>query len=239
MSTWKQARKIATFELSRNGITPLLLIVFAGILFVVYASDPVIYQEIYVDFVFLALFSGSFIMFARAGAFKTYEMDKQRMAFSVVFLQQFPVSKQAVFYSRIIIHNVYNVFGQSLFIIPYYAFIPAFRETMPIYSFIAFYIMWISIGIFSSGFLAAEDAGKSMTQRDRSATIRLICQLVFAVAFLLWIYMYTPYTIISGSIEIAKHWPILASFIAFSFSIIGIYYGKRKTIRILQTTDYT
>src|SRR5699024_8443458 len=156
MSVWEQVKRMAAFELTKNVATPLLSIVYAGALLIVFISEQSFEQSIFIDIVFLALFSGGFTFFAKMDRFKPQMMNEEmNFSYKVMFLQHLPIANQAIIRSRIIVHNVYNIVIQLFFIIPLYIFSPAFHALMPVHTFIVFVVMWMSLGVFASGFTAA------------------------------------------------------------------------------------
>lgn len=239
MSTWKQVKRIITFELFRNGLTPLVIFVLAVALFVVFSTEPSFDQSIIMDIIFFVLFTGSFTIFGHTESLKPQILGKNiAVSYPVILLQQLPIDTRAIINSRIIIHNVYNIFMQIVFIIPLYAFVPAFQKTMAFPTFILFVLLWMSLGVFASGFAAADDVGKSLNTRGKAALIRLTIQISLAIGFLYVLYDHTPYTLISGSIQIAENWPFLTLLAAILIATNGITYGRKKMKRILRTTDY-
>ncbi len=236
MSVWEQVKRITQFELSRNVMTPLLSVVYAGALFIIFVTETDFEQSILIDIIFLSLFSGSFTLFAKTDAFKPQEINEQMYtSYQIVFLQHLPVSHQAIINSRIIIHNVYNVVMQLFFIIPLYIFSPVFQALMPIQAFIIFLILWMSLGVCASGFTAADEAGRNLSNHSFAKSISQIALIVIVLFFL---YRFTPFTILGGSIYIVTHWPLTAVIGAIILGSSGILYGKAKMNRTLKTMDY-
>lgn len=236
MSTWEQVKHITKFELTRNVVTPLLSILYAGALLIVFVSERSFDQSILIDIIFLALFSGSFTFFAKTDAFKPQVINEQiHTTYPIVFLQHLPIAHQAIINSRIIIHNVYNVVMQCFFIIPLYIFSPVFHALMPVQTFIIFLIVWLSLGVCASGFTAADEAGKTVSNRTFTKSIFQII-LIGIVIFIL--YKFTPFSILGGSVYIVSNWPAIAVVGAIVFGSSGVIYGKAKMKRTLKTMDY-
>ncbi len=239
MSTQEQVSFITRFELLKNGLTPLLLILYAGALLILFASDRSLAHSMIGDIIFLSLFSGSFTLFARASLFKPLILNNHVMlTYPVLVMQTLPIKREAIAHSRLIINNVYNLLIQSCFIIPYFAFIPSFRGLMSVQTFFVFCVIWMSLGIFVSGSAAAQDAGRLLDKRKIAAHIRFVLLMILLAALFICIHMFTPYTLIEGTIYLAKTWPFLVCVVSFSLAYVGIFYGKRKIIKALQTTDY-
>lgn len=236
MTTFEQVKHIARFELANNLWTPLLLPFYGAVLCVIFISDRLFTQSILFDIVFLALFSGGFTFFAKLDAYKPQSIGKLHVASEqIVFLLQMPVEKEAIFHSRVLIHTLYNFMIQLSFVILSYIFSPTLHTSMNLPTFIVFVCMWISVGVCASGFTAADEAGKGVG--NRTFIISMIQILVFA-CLLFALYMWTPYTLIKGSMIIANEWPLLAIIGAIILASAGLYYGRKKMNRLLQTTDY-
>lgn len=239
MSIQEQMSFMTRFELTRNGLTPLLAILFAGAILILFAADATLIHSMIGDIIFLALFSGSFTLFARASSFKPLILNQNTMlAYPVMLVQQLPVTHKAIAYSRLIINNVYNILMQMCFILPYFIFVPALREQLTATSFIVFCTIWMSLGVFTSGSAANEDVGRTFKNRSRSGHIRFVTSLILLVGLFTFIHLGTPYTLIEGTIYIANTWPIIATVLALGFAYSGLIYGKQRIIRTLQTTDY-
>ncbi len=236
MSIWAQVKRMTAFELTKNVVTPLLSFLYAGALLVVFISEQSFEQSILIDIVFLALFSGGFTFFAKKDGFKPQMIDEEmHVSYKVVFLQHLPIANQEIIHSRIIVHNVYNVVIQLFFIIPLYIFSPAFHALMPVHTFIVFVVMWMSLGVFASGFTAADEAGKNISNRSFAKSIAQIALIGLALFNL---YEFTSFSFIGGSVYLATHWPVIACIGAVLFASSGVMYGKRKMQRALQTMDY-
>lgn len=236
MSIWEQVKRVTTFELKGNLITPLLSVLLAGALLVVFIGERSFEQSILNDIVFLALFSGGITFFAKTDGFRPQMIDEEmNTSYKIVFLQHFPIANQAIIHSRIIIHNVYNVVIQLFFIIPLYIFSPAFHALMPAHIFIVFVMMWMSLGVYASGFTAADEAGKNVSNRSFAKAIAQIA-LIGIVLFIL--YRFTSFSVIGGSVYIATHWPIFTCVGAIILAASGVIYGQRKMKRTLESTDY-
>lgn len=240
MSTREQVSFITRFELFNNGLTPLLLFVYAGALLIIFAVDASLTHSMIGDIIFLSLFSGSFTLFSRASFFKPLILSQNVMlTYPVLLMQQLPIKHEAIARSRLIIHNVYNLLMQSCFIIPYFMFVPSFREWMTIPTFIVFCVIWMSVGITASGSSATEDAGKTFHKRDTMALFRLVGYITGVVALFACVHMFTPYTLIEGTVYLASTWPIPSCVVSIGMAYLGISYGKRTIIQRLQTTDYS
>lgn len=236
MTTFKQVNHITRFELASNPLAPLLLLFYGAVLFVIFASDTLFMQSILFDIVFLALFTGGFTFFAKIQSFKPQLIGNRYFAsHQVIFLQQLPVKNDAIFHSRVMVHNFYNFIIQLSFIILLYIFSPVFHTSMNIPTFIVFLFMWMSIGVCASGFTAADEAGKGVG--NRTFIVSMVQILLFA-GFLFALYTWTPYTLIKASITIANKWPFAGMIGAISLASAGLYYGRKKMNRLLQTIDY-
>ena len=236
MTTFEQVKHITRFELASNPWAPLLLLFYGAMLFIIFVSDTLFIESILFDVVFLALFSGGFTFFAKIDSFKPQLIGNRYFAsHQVIFLQQFPVKKEAVFNSRVVVHNFYNFIIQLSFVILLYIFSPTLHTSMNISAFIVFVFMWMSVGVWASGFTAADEAGKGVN--NRSLAISVMPIIVFA-GLLFSLYTWTPYTLIKGSITIANEWPFAGIIGAIILASAGLYYGRRKMYRLLQTTDY-
>src|SRR5699024_10949995 len=144
MTTFKQVKHIARFELASNPWAPLLLLFYGAVLFVIFVSDTLFMKSILFDVVFLSLFTGGFTFFAKIESFKPQLIGNRYFAsHQVIFLQQLPVKKEAIFNSRVVVHNLYNFIIQMSFVILLYIFSPTLHSSMNIPTFIVFVFMWM------------------------------------------------------------------------------------------------
>jgi len=245
MSNWKQAYRLATYEMKESlkaflGIAMLLIIV--SILLAISSNSLNLYSKMdamaFYDFVFIVTFT-FMPMWLQMPAFMAGQPSKNGSfaAPGVVCSLQLPILKDVISKSRVIIHVIFGFALQVPLLAILYVASPPVREAMGIGTYCTFSIIWLAFGMFLGSGMAI--------QTDFSGPISVPKLIVYLLLFFgLAALFYVTFTTIIGSgivyasITAARKWPILSSILAIVIAACGLHFTHQYNIKLMKRNDY-
>lgn len=239
MNEWKQAYRLASFELKASMKNLLLIMVFyiAMSLIVMLSFDIYLQGEFrYFDLLFLLIF------FLFPAWMKNKEFQMQKLSGdlwtvpSMVMLQQLPISKEVIVKSRFIIHAVCSFPLQLVLLIAMPIMSEEFRNYMTPVTYIVFVLIWLSLAIAVGFIMAASEAGGNF--KTKAIVMSFIYMLAGAAVFFFLIVIVAEDGFIRLTMQLAAGWPFLSGAMAIVLGIAGWKYWQADMKRMMKKTDY-
>lgn len=239
MEKWQQAWWLAKFELKQSKLHILFLLLLCPLVILGFISNFNDYLSINfvgIDLVFLLLFTFAPI-WAKPSHFQIQKINNGFSASPAIFmLQQLPITTHVIVSSRFIIYFIYTIPVQVITLIFLYAFTPALQEMMTIGPYIAFSIIWLSLGIYLGGIIPVGDAG------DQSSTLKVaiysILMLISLIAFFTFLHLVTGNGLVYWTLIFAQKWPILTALLSIIMAIFGLIFGQYYMRKTMGKLDY-
>ena len=239
MNDWKQAYRLATFEIRVSIKYFLLILAFyiAMSLIFMLSFNPYLEGKFKLfDVVFLLIF----IIFPAWMKNKEFQMRKIDgdlwTSPSIIMLQQLPIPKKIIIKSRFIIHSFYSFPFQLILLIAMPLVSVIFRDTMTPLSYIVFVLIWLSLSIAIGFMMAVSEAGGNF--KTKTIVLSFIYLLIGVCA----IYFLFPLLSEKGFVEwtmvLANDWPLLSIIVAAILSIAGWKYWQTDMLKTMKKTDY-
>ncbi|MEZ7170770.1 hypothetical protein [Sporosarcina sp. OR05] len=239
MNEWKQAYRLAAFEITVSMKKFLLILVFSIAMGLIYMLSFQSYLEGEFEF-FDVLFLLIFMMFPAWMKNKEFQMRKMDgdlwTSPSIIMLQHLPVPQKIIIKSRFIIHSFHSFPFQLILLIAMPLMSVNFRDTMSPFAYIAFVLIWLSLSIAVGFTMAASEAGGNY--KTKTIVLSFFYLLIGVSAF----YFLFPILLDKGLIEwtmsIAKDWTLLSIIFAVLLSIGSWKYWQTEMRKTMKKTDY-
>lgn len=236
MNEWKEAYRLAAFELKASRTSFLLIMAFyiAMSLIVMMSLDIYLEGEFrYFDLLFLLIF----FMFPAWMKNKEFQMQKLDgdlwTSPSIVMLQQLPVPKKTIVKSRFVIHALYSFPFQLVLLIAMPILSENFREMMSPLAYVIFVMIWLSLSISIGFIMAASEAGGNYKMKAVVMSVVYLLAAVAVIYFLLPDEGYLQLTMIA-----AAEWPLLSIAAAAVLSVAGWKYWQADMRKMMKKADY-
>lgn len=239
MYNWQQAWWLAKFELKASKLSFLLLLFIYPLFTLSIIASFNEYLDmnfVGIDLIFILSFTFAPI-WTKPKQFQLQKMGSGLMAAPTVFIcQQLPITRNVIIKSRFIIYFVYTLPVQLLLLSALYLLTPNLQALMSVGSYIAFSIIWLSVGVYVGGAIPASDIG------DDSSTLKMtiytILMVIGVIAFFTFIQMFSAHGLVYWTIIFAKKWPIISALLSILLAIIAINYWQQYTKKTIGKLDY-
>ena len=239
MNEWKQAYRLAAFEMKASMKSFLLILAFYIAMSLIFMMSFDIYLEgefKFFDFMFLLIFF-MFPAWMKNKEFQMQKMDGDLWTVpSIVMLQQLPVSRNAIVKSRFIIHAICSFPFQLVLLIAMPVMSPTFRDMMTPFTYAAFLLIWLALSISVGFIMAASEAGGNF--KTKKIAISFIYLVLGAVAFYFLFPLLSDDGFIHWTVVLAAEWTLLSVIIAAALSIAGWKYWQADMRKTMKKTDY-
>lgn len=239
MHEWKQAYRLAAFELKASRISLISILVFYVAMSLIVMMSLDLYLEgrfKFFDFLFLIIF----LLFPAWMKSKEFQMQKFSGDLwtvpSVIMLQQLPIPKDVIIKSRFVIHAFCSFPLQLILLIALPLMSENFREMMSPVSYIAFILIWLSLSIGVGFVMAASEAGGNFKTRAIIKSFIYMAAGIAAVYGLLFLFADSGF--LSWTIFLATDWTWLSIIAAVAISIAGWKYWQADMRKMMKKTDY-
>lgn len=239
MSEWKQAYRLAAFELRASIKNLLVILAFYTAMSLIFMTSFEIYLEggfKYFDLLFLLIF----LMFPAWMKSKEFQMQKLGGDLwtvpSLIMLQQLPVPKDVIVKSRFIIHAVCSFPFQLILLISLPLLSESFRNMMTPVTYLAFVLIWLSLSIAVGFIMAASEAGGNY--KTRAIVMSFVYLLVGAVSVYALILLVTADGFIRWTMFLATDWTLLSVIASVFLGVAGWKYWQADMRRNMKKTDY-
>lgn len=239
MKNWKQAFKLAMFELKASAISFLFLFVFLLVMLAYFSTSFPDYSERgYVGydlfFILVFLFAGSS---SKVKHFQLQKLNGDLWVVPIVVMQnQLPIPQNTIIKSRFIIHFFLSFPFQLLLLIALYLWSAELRMIMSFHAFISFSIFWISFGIYTGYAIPASEAGDKINYKT----------VITAVIFLaiIFISILTGFNVLFDcgfvywTMMLANKWPYLTILVSILLAICGLIFWQNYMKKTMNKLDY-
>lgn len=239
MNDWKEAYRLAAFELKASMKSFLLILAFytAMSLIVMMSFDIYLKGDFrYFDLLYLLIF------FLFPAWMKNKEFQMQKLSGdlwtvpSVVMLQQLPISKEAIIKSRFIIHAVCSFPLQLVLLIAMPIMSEEFRNYMTPVTYPVFVLIWLSLAIAIGFIMAASEVGGNFKKKAIVMSFIYVLGGTAAVFFLVAVIANDGFILLT--MQLAGDWPFLSGIIAIVLGIAGWKYWQWDMKKMMKKTDY-
>ncbi|RNF40386.1 hypothetical protein [Planococcus salinus] len=236
MNEWKQAYRLAIFEMKASMRSFLLILVFYIAMSLIFMQSLDVHLEDefnFFDLLFLLIFF-MFPVWMKNKEFQMQKIDGDLWASpSIIMLQQLPVSKDIIVKSRFIIHSFCSFPFQLVLLIAMPIMSENFREAMTPVAYTAFVLIWLAFSIAIGFIMAASEAGGNY--KLKAIVLSFIYLLIgFAV-----IYFLRPDDgFLQLTMMMAAEWSLLSIVLAVVVSIAGWKYWQADMRKMIKKADY-
>lgn len=239
MSEWKQASRLAAFELKASMKSLITIFVFyiAMALIVMASFDLYLDGEFqFFDLLFLVIFF-LFPAWMKGKEFQMQKMDGDLWtAPSIVMLQQLPIPKDVIIKSRFVVHAVCSFPFQLLLLISLPLMSENFRSLMTPVTYIAFILIWLALSIAVGFIMASSEAGGNFKTR---AIVKSFIYMIAGIAAIYGlIYLFADHGIVRWTITLATDWTWVSVIVAIVLSVAGWKYWQADMRKMIKKTDY-
>ncbi|WP_033541305.1 hypothetical protein [Planococcus sp. CAU13] len=239
MNEWKQAYRLAVFELkaSRKSLLTIMVFYIAMSLVVMMSFDLYLEERFMLfDLLFLAIFF-LFPAWMKSKEFQMQKMDGDLWTVpSVVMLQQLPVSRDVIIKSRFVIHAVCSFPLQFILLAAMPLMSENFREGMSPLAYIAFVLIWLALSIAVGFMMAASEAGGNY---KTSAIVKSFIYMLAGIAILYaLLFLFADGGFIRWTMVLAADWTWLSIVAAAVIGIAGWNYWQADMRKLIRKTDY-
>ncbi|GGB38265.1 hypothetical protein F3157_14050 [Virgibacillus dakarensis] len=241
MQDWKQALRLAMFELhaSKYVIFFLAVILCLALSSIVTGFSSYLEKNYAgIEFTFFIIFSAIILIWVKPKDFQLNQVNEDVMASpSLIMLHQLAVKKDVMIKSRFIVHFCYSFPFQLLFLIFFYALSQELQHVLPVGSYLAFSIIWLSFSFYAGYFFMATDAGTRNVNKITAALFTFI--FAIGVMFLsATIQTISGHGIVNWTIIFAQEWPLLSSIISVILAVLGFSYWLHYMRKTMDLVDY-
>lgn len=240
MEEWKQAWKLAKYEVKAHGILFYFLFVLSFMLLAIFASEVVgnyLEKGVFLVDIGMLLVPISVIMWMKAKPFQ-YQLLKNNFWGTPYFIMLYSLAipKNVLIKSRFINYFIWSLPFHLLFFLFTYLFSVDIREFFTVGEYLVFTVVWISYGFFAGSLYPASDAG------DYISNLKLIIYGILMVVGLLLVVggirFSTGHGLVYWTMMAAKVAPIWTSLFAIVIAFIGVKYWLSYMGRQIEKTDY-
>lgn len=238
MNEWKQAYRLASFEIKASIRSLVLLLVFyiaASMLFM-RSFDVYLNGEFeFFDLMFLLIFF-LFPVWMKNKEFQMQKLDGDLWTSpSIVMLQQLPVAQHVIVKSRFIIHAICSFPLQLVLLVSMPLLSQTFREMMTPLAYTAFVLIWIALSIAVGFIMAASEAGGNFKTK---AVVMSFVYLIVGFAVIYFLLQLTNEGFVYWTMLAAAEWPLISGLIAIILIVAGWKYWQRDMKKSMKRTDY-
>lgn len=239
MNEWKQASRLAAFELKASMKSLITIFVFyiAMSMLVLMTFDLYLEGEFrFFDLLFLVIFF-LFPAWMKSKEFQMQKMDGDLWtAPSIVMLQQLPIPKGVIVKSRFVVHAVCSFPFQLILLISLPVVSENFRSLMTPVTYIAFVLIWFALSIAVGFIMAASEAGGNFKTR---AIVKSFIYMIAGIAAVYGlIYWFAGNGFVSWTMTLATDWTWLSVIAAIALSVAGWKYWQADMRKMIKKTDY-
>lgn len=236
MKEWKQAYRLAAFEMKASMKSFLMIFVFYIAMSLIFMQALDVYME--GDFKFFDLmFLLIFFMFPAWMKNKEFQMQKIDgnlwSSPSIIMLQQLPIPKNTIVKSRFIIHALFSFPFQLMLLIAMPIISEKFREAMTVPAYLVFLLIWLSLSIAVGFMMAAGEAGGNYKAK---AIILSVVYMLIGVA--VFYFLLPDDGFIQLTMTLATEWPLLSGIAAVVLGIAGWNYWQADMKKAMKKADY-
>ena len=241
MEDWKQAIKLAKFELrhSKKALITLglLLIIFS---FSIINSMSTYLEKGFVLFdVFFLIIIGVAAMWAKPKEFQLEKMANNSFQKSYfVMLYQLPIRKEILIKNLFVIYYAYTIPFHALFLTAMYAFSETMQSFLTLPEYIAFSIIWMSFGIYWGVMYPLTDLGEVTKSSTLKMWVYTVLVVALAVGLFILLQEFTGQGVVYWSMIIAKKWPLLSSILSIIAAYLGTTLALRQANKKIKEIDY-
>lgn len=241
MQDWKRAFGLAKFELRESKGSLILVLLFFLFLCSYFRSSLPSYLEngfVGYDFFFVLVFSVA-AFWAKPKEFQISKINSSLQVSRLLVTQsQLPIKRDVLVKSRFIIHFFYSFPYQVLLLLLLYAFTPDLSELLPLGSYTAFSIIWLSFGIYTGYVFPMSEAGDKTGLT--TAAIIAYCIVFLVITFFVFAFIHFLFGngIVYWSIVFAQKWPLLSSVISLFLAFFGFKHWQYYMNKAMEKIDY-
>lgn len=238
MDSWKKAYGLALLELRESKRGFILSFVFYFFIAIYVISSFPSYLEknfLGVDSLLIIAFTIA-PLWARPKPFQVRKLNSGNVAPSVVMLLQFPIQKDIIIKSRLIIHYVNSLPFQFILLASIYLFSRSVQDMMTLGTYIVFVIIWLSFSVYIGGMMPIADIG------DDTPPFKMVVYTILTIIVVLYIYLMitflSDFGIVQWTLIFAEKWPVASTILSIAFAVIGYKYWYHYMKKQLRTLDY-
>ena len=239
MTEWKQACRLAAFEMKASMKSFLLVLVFYIAMSVIFMLSFDLYLEGefgFFDLLFLMVFF-LFPSWMKSKEFQMQKMDGDLWTTpSIVMLQQLPIPKKTIIKSRFIIHAICSFPFQLILLVVMPLVSENFREMMAPLTYLVFGLIWLALSISVGFIMAASEGGGNF---KTTAIVKSFIYMVIGIAAFYFFFLLLLDTgFVHWTISLAVEWTLPASLFALVLIVAGWKYWQADMLKVLKKTDY-
>lgn len=238
MNEWKQAYRLASFEIKASLRSLLLLLVFYIAASMIFMQSFDVYLNGEFQF-FDLLFMLIFFMFPAWMKNKEFQMQKLDgdlwTSPSIVMLQQLPVTQNVIVKSRFIIHAICSFPLQLVLIISMPLLSENFREMMTPLAYVSFVLIWFALSIAVGFIMAASEAGGNFNTK---ALVMSFVYFFLGIGAIFVLLLLSNEGFVYWTIVAAAEWTVISGLIAIILIVAGWKYWQMDMKKAMKKTDY-
>ncbi|MFD1032603.1 hypothetical protein [Metaplanococcus flavidus] len=238
MNEWKQAYRLAAFEIKASRRNLLLIMAFYIVASMIFMQSFEIYlngEFQFFDLMFLLIFF-LFPTWTKGKEFQMQKLDGDLWtAPSIVMMQQLPVTKKVIIKSRFIIHALCSFPLQLALLISMPLISENFREMMTPLAYVSFLLIWLALSITVGFMMAASEAGGNFKTK---AIVLSFIYMLLGIGAIYLLLLLSNEGFIYWTMVLATEWTLLSSLIAIILIVGGWKYWQMDMKRTMKKTDY-
>ncbi|MGI2327018.1 hypothetical protein [Planococcus sp. YIM B11945] len=239
MNKWKQAYRLAAYEMKASVKNFLLILAFYTAMSLIFMLSFDVYLEgefAFFDLLFLLIFF-IFPAWMKSKEFQMQKMDGDLWTSpSIIMLQQLPILKDIIVKSRFIIHAFCSFPFQLILFIAMPLLSENFRNMMTPAAYIAFVLIWLSLSVSIGFIMAASEAGGNF--KTKTIILSLVCLLIGVAAFYILFPLLSDKGFVHWTMFIAADWTLLSVIAAIVLCVAGWNYWQADMRKTIKKTDY-
>lgn len=238
MNEWKQAYRLASFEIKASFRSLVLLLVFyiAASMIFMQSFDVYLNGEFqFFDLMFMLIFF-MFPVWMKNKEFQMQKLDGDLWTSpSIVMLQQLPVTQHVIVKSRFVIHAICSFPLQLVLLGSMPLLSETFRDMMTPLAYAVFVLIWIALSIAVGFIMAASEAGGNYKTK---AVVMSFVYLLVGFVVIYFLLQLTNEGFVYWTMVAASEWPAVSGLIAIILIVSGWKYWQRDMKKLMKRTDY-
>lgn len=236
VSEWKQAWNIVLLEMKLNklGHLSMLLIGAIYLTFIMMMmngkSSPIVVDAFLIFLIWLPM-----VMRGKEYTGQKVENGLYASRF-VMLLTQFPIAKEVIIKSRVLITLLFNVCLNAGFLTFIYFFVESIYSQLSGLSALIFIMFWLCFGYLIGAFMPASEIGAMYSLLKLIVYSILLYGFIIVVLFVF--HYFLRISLFDWSIYLAKEHTVITLFVLLILTIGTHFYGMYEAKKAIHRVDY-
>lgn len=240
MKEWKQAWKLAMYEVKAHGILTYFLLVVALLVMTLLAREiftAYVEKGLFILDAVMLIIPMTVAMWVKAKPFQYQRLENNFWASPYfITLYSLAIPKNILMKSRFINYYIWSIPFHILLFFFFYLISPDAREFFTVGEYVAFSVVWMSYGIAAGSLYPASDSG------DYVSNLKLTVYGIFSFVGLFFVIgvirFGTGHGLVYWTMMAAQSAPIFTIIVSMVASMIGAKYWLSYMGRHIDKTDY-